>query len=220
MIAVDLRGFGWSEAPRTGYEKEQLASDLLAVLDRLQIERVTWVGHDWGAWVGFVTALRAPQRIERMLGLAVPHFWVPRHPRQLSLLSYQGPISMPFLGPRVVGRMVPAILQSGRGPDRLSEADVELFASHVPDAVSVAMYRTFLTRELLPIARGRYARKQLEPPSKLVVGARDLVTRGMTSGPVPHQPQLEVEVLQGVAHWIPEQRPDVIIDWVTSSPAR
>ena len=31
VIAPDLRGHGWSEAPAGGYEKEQLASDMLGV---------------------------------------------------------------------------------------------------------------------------------------------------------------------------------------------
>lgn len=48
VIAPDLRGFGWSEVPAGGYEKEQLASDMLALLDTLGIERVSWIGHDWG----------------------------------------------------------------------------------------------------------------------------------------------------------------------------
>ena len=45
VLAMDLRGFGWSDAPRRGYEKENLASDVLAVLDELGIER-------WSATTG------------------------------------------------------------------------------------------------------------------------------------------------------------------------
>ncbi len=63
VIAPDLRGHGWSRAPDGGYEKEQLASDLLAVLDELAIERVAWVGHDWGGWTGVLAALRAPETV-------------------------------------------------------------------------------------------------------------------------------------------------------------
>jgi hypothetical protein len=43
VVAMDLRGFGWSEAPAHGYEKENLADDVLAVLDELGIERVNAV---------------------------------------------------------------------------------------------------------------------------------------------------------------------------------
>ena len=214
VIAADLRGHGWTDAPPSGYDKAQLATDLLAVLDALEIERVTWVGHDWGGWTGFLAALRAPERIERMLALCIPHPWVAPDLRQAALLGYQGPISLPVLGPRLAGRMIRLVLQSGRGDAPLTTTDVALFADHIPAEVTVAMYRTFLTRELLPIARGRYAGAVLEVPTTLMVGARDLVTKTARLGPVSGQPQLRVEVLEDVAHWVPEQRPQAIAEWV------
>ena len=48
-------------------------------------------------------------------------------------------------------------------------------------------------------------------PTTLLVGANDPVTRGTRAGPVRGQPQLRVETLERVAHWIPEQRPHEII---------
>ncbi len=214
VIAPDLRGFGWSEAPSGGYEKEQLASDVLALLDTLRIERVTWVGHDWGGWTGFLAALRAPDRFERMLALCIPHPWVGASLSRLAvLLSYQGPISLPFVGERVAEPMLRRILQVGRFGERLDAADVAMFAEHIPPAVTVAMYRTFLTRELLPIVKGRYARAQLQVPTTLILGRADAVTRGASSGPVAGQPQLRVELLDRVAHWVPEQRPQAIVEW-------
>jgi pimeloyl-ACP methyl ester carboxylesterase len=214
VIAPDLRGHGWSEAPATGYEKEQLASDMLAVLDALAFERARWIGHDWGGWTGFLAALRERERIERMLVLCIPHPWVKRDPRRLAvLLSYQGPISLPILGPLVAGLMVRTVLQAGRGHDRLKPWEVALFAEHIQPAVTVAMYRTFLVREMVRLARGRYASATLEVPTTLMLGRADAVTKGTASAPVKDQPQLHVEVLDGVAHWVPEQRPQAIIDW-------
>ena len=218
IIAPDLRGHGWSEAPAGGYEKEQLASDLLAVLDALAIERVTWIGHDWGAWAGFLAALRAPERIERMLAVCIVHPWTKPDPRRLAvLLGYQGPISLPFAGARLAAPMSRRILQAGRGGQRLDPADVAIFAEHIPPAVTVAMYRSFLTRELLPLARGRYAGAVLAVPTTLMLGAADAVTRGTPAGPVQGQPQLHVEVLERMAHWVPEQRPQAIVDWVQTA---
>ncbi len=214
VVAPDLRGFGWTEAPADGYEKEQLASDLLALLDALGIQQVTWIGHDWGAWTGMLAALKAPDRFSRALLMSVPHLWLPPHPRQLALLGYQGPISLPFFGAWAAKRMIPNILQAGRGADRLPDLDVKLFADHIPPRVTVAMYRTFLTRELLPIARGRYDTAKLQSPTTLMYGERDLVTRGLEPGPVPGQPELTVEKVDRVAHWVPEQRPQVVLDWL------
>jgi hypothetical protein len=31
---------------------------------------------------------------------------------------------------------------------------------------------------------------------------------------VAGQPNLHVEVLAGVGHWIPEQRPDAVLEWI------
>lgn len=215
VIAPDLRGHGWTSAPQRGYEKEQLAADVLGLLDALGIQRVTWVGHDWGGFVGFLAALSAPQRIERMLAVCIPHLWPRRDPRQLAvLLSYQAPISMPWIGPALAPAMVRRILQVGRMGDPLPPADVAWFSEHLPAHVTVAMYRTFLTRELLPIARGRYAARVLEVPTTNLLGERDPVTRTLEPGPVRGQPALEVRQLPGVAHWVPEQRPQPVIDWV------
>jgi pimeloyl-ACP methyl ester carboxylesterase len=48
VLAPDLRGAGWSDAPRGRYLKAEMADDLLAVLDQLGVGR-TWVAaHDWG----------------------------------------------------------------------------------------------------------------------------------------------------------------------------
>ncbi|HET9720192.1 MAG TPA: alpha/beta hydrolase [Solirubrobacteraceae bacterium] len=217
VIAPDLRGHGWSDRPSHGYDKDQLATDLLALLDALGLDAVTWIGHDWGAYTGFLAALRAPQRIERMLALSIPHPWSRRDPRLLAvILGYQGPLSLPLVGPRVADPLLRRLLQAGRGADRLSSEDVRLFASRTPSATTVAMYRSFLTRDLPAAARGRFAGQRLQVPTRLLVGARDLVSIGATPGPVPGQPSLEVEVIRGVGHWIPEQRPEEIIRWFSS----
>jgi pimeloyl-ACP methyl ester carboxylesterase len=156
-----------------------------------------------------------------MLALSIPHPWTRRDPRLLAvLLGYQGPLSLPLLGPRVADPMLRRLLQAGRGSERLGDDDVELFASRTPPATTVAMYRTFLTRDLPAAAKGRFAGRSLEVPTRLMAGAGDLVTVGLRSGPVGGQPNLEVQVIPGVGHWIPEQRPELIVDWALAGSRR
>src|SRR5438034_6233291 len=60
LVMPDLRGLGWTEAPPDGYEKAQLARDLVGLLDVLGIERVRYVGHDWGGFSGWHVVLDHP----------------------------------------------------------------------------------------------------------------------------------------------------------------
>lgn len=44
-IAIDMRGFGKSDKPWTGYEYDRLADDLCKIIQTLQLKQVTLVGH-------------------------------------------------------------------------------------------------------------------------------------------------------------------------------
>ena len=46
--------------------KDNLVADLFGLLDALGIERVRWVGHDWGALLGMMAVVQEPERIERL----------------------------------------------------------------------------------------------------------------------------------------------------------
>ncbi len=79
-IAPDQRGYGKTDAPPDveDYRIQELIADLCGLLDALELERATFVGHDWGALVLWHMALLQPERIERLAILNIP-FW-PRTP--------------------------------------------------------------------------------------------------------------------------------------------
>ena len=52
VISIDLRGHGQSPAPLGPYAMDELARDVIAVLDRLEIERASICGLSLGAMVG------------------------------------------------------------------------------------------------------------------------------------------------------------------------
>src|SRR3954468_11431739 len=145
VICPDLRGHGWSDAPEHGYEKEQLATDLLALLDAMGVERVTWVGHDWGAGAGLIAALRAPDRLERLFPLAFPHFWARGFdPRRLALLGYQVPVSLPLAGPLGARRVPPAMLRAGRAQGEFTDEELAVYTEPLTERPhsTVLTYRT------------------------------------------------------------------------------
>ncbi|MDT5018990.1 MAG: hypothetical protein QOD39_5150 [Mycobacterium sp.] len=62
IIAPDLPGYGWSGPAPHKWAKEDVASDVLALMDALGLDRVLLVAHDWGAYIAWLMVLRAPKR--------------------------------------------------------------------------------------------------------------------------------------------------------------
>ncbi len=79
-IAPDQRGYGRTDVPATvrDYRVEELIADVHGLLDALELDTATFVGHDWGSLLLWQMAMRAPERIERMVILNIPHY--PRLP--------------------------------------------------------------------------------------------------------------------------------------------
>ncbi len=75
VIAPDTRGRGDSDmAERVeDYKWSILASDMIAILDALEIEKVQLIGHDWGSIIGWQVAIAYPERIEKYIALSVGH---------------------------------------------------------------------------------------------------------------------------------------------------
>ena len=66
VLRYDHRGHGGSPAPPGPYTVDELAGDVLELLDHLGIERAAFVGLSLGGAVGMSLALRAPGAVERL----------------------------------------------------------------------------------------------------------------------------------------------------------
>jgi pimeloyl-ACP methyl ester carboxylesterase len=66
VIAPDLRGYGDSEKPATGYTKKALAQDIHALMDSLGDHKIELVGHDIGLMVAYAYAAQYPDEVERI----------------------------------------------------------------------------------------------------------------------------------------------------------
>ena len=220
VLAIDLRGFGWSDAPDWGYEKENLAGDVLAVLDALGIDRVKLVGHDWGGWIGFLLCLRAPERFERFLALGITHPWQTPGTgwRQLPRFWYQLPVITPGLGYALHRSrfIVRGGLRAGvADPGAFDEAALSAFADNLAEPARaracVRLYRTFVLREFAPVAAGRYMGRRLTVPTRLLVGDGDAVIRGpLIEGWEPHADDMSAQLIPGCGHFIADERPDLV----------
>lgn len=69
IIAVDLRGRGFSDKPETGYSMAEHAADIIALMDALDLKRCVVGGHSFGGLLTMFIAATFPERVERALVL-------------------------------------------------------------------------------------------------------------------------------------------------------
>lgn len=224
VLCPDMRGFGWSDAPKSGYEKEQLATDILALLDTLELEQVWLIGHDWGGWLGFLFCLRHPERVRQFIALNITHPWQRLDGTVLRTLWrfwYQGVIACPGLGSWLLqhrpGFVRSAILRRSLINKRaLNEEDLTLYAEHLREPprarASVALYRTFLLREFFPVAFGRYHPFSLRVPTLILFGTRDIfISAKLLRGYQSHTQTLTVKLVPESGHFMAEECPDLVL---------
>jgi len=69
-ILIDSRGHGRSTRDARAYTYELMASDVVAVMDRLGLAKAAVVGWSDGAIIGLVMALKSPERLTRVFAFA------------------------------------------------------------------------------------------------------------------------------------------------------
>ena len=67
VIAPDLRGFGQSSKPMTGYDKKTMAQDIHALTQSLGYQHEVVVGHDIGLMVAYAYAAQYPNEVDRIV---------------------------------------------------------------------------------------------------------------------------------------------------------
>lgn len=69
-VAIDHRGWGLSDAPKSGYRIADLASDAEGVIAALELKRYILIGHSMGGKVAQLMASRRPQGLEGLMLIA------------------------------------------------------------------------------------------------------------------------------------------------------
>ena len=202
VIAVDLRNHGRSpHLPGMSYA--EMAADLLALMDKLGLEKAHVLGHSMGGKVAMQLALNHPQRVEKLIVADIaPVAYGHGHDDVLAALY---------------------AVQNAGGAESRKEADA-IMAEHV----SVLGVRQFLSTNLekkengklgwrvgLDQIRDGYESVVAAPEGEVFTGAA-LFIRGELSGYVKeaHQPRIDAlfpqnqcVTLPGCGHWLHAEKP-------------
>ncbi len=216
LIAPDLPGYGWSGPAPHRWAKDEVAGDLLALMDTVVSGPVVLIGHDWGGFIGFRMVLREPERFEGFAPMNIAHPWqTPRTlgPHAWRLLMYQPLVAALGMPLHQRTRFVDRILLGGSTDHTEFTRDVvrayrERFRD--PDVARAATdtYRTFLLHEILS-RRSPGPRPSL--PIRALFGVDDgAIHPSLASAQTARADDYTVEYVPGCGHFIPEERPVLV----------
>jgi pimeloyl-ACP methyl ester carboxylesterase len=186
LIALDLPGFGESEAPDQAWDVDSYARFMIHFLDEMGVERAHLVGHSHGGRVSIALAADEPERVDRLVlvdsaGLRPKRGW-----------RYRWRVAVAKLG-RLIARI-------GGGPGRgLQERMRARVASRDYLEASEAMRGTFRAVVGADLA-DRLPR--IEAPTLLVWGDRDEDTPLWMAHRMQELiPDAGLVVLEGAGHY-------------------
>ncbi|MBB5517378.1 epoxide hydrolase/non-specific protein-tyrosine kinase [Amphiplicatus metriothermophilus] len=162
-VAVDLKGFGLSDAPpeKELYDCERMSADFAALLDALGLEKAVFIGHDWGGALVWSMAQLRPERVAGVVSVCTPAY--PRAPAP----------PLDIIAERLTPDHYFIRFQPEGFAEALFESDVERFFAFV--------FRKPVPREVWPRLiphvfdlPARFAEGGRAEPEALVMGPEDL----------------------------------------------
>ena len=217
IIAPDLPGYGWSGPAPHDWAKDDVASDVLALMDAMGLDKVLLVGHDWGGFVGYRMVLAAPERFDGYLVMNMAHPWqTPKTilPHFWRFLAYQ-----PFVAS--IGKFLQTrtpylervIFGFGPKAHRVKPADARVYAERFRDPVvarsATDTYRTFLLRELPSAARDPEVRRATVP-IRALFGMADFAVHYSLAAPETARADDYTFEPVGTGHFVMDERPDLV----------
>jgi pimeloyl-ACP methyl ester carboxylesterase len=217
IIAPDLPGYGWSGPAPHRWAKDDVAADVLALMDALALDRVLLVGHDWGGYVGYRMVLSTPERFDGFLVMNMAHPWqTPRTilPHIWRFLVYQ-PVVASLGEPlqrrtkyleRVIFVFGP---KAHRVPPEAARIYAERFREPSVARAGTDTYRTFLLREL-PAGAREPEKRRATVPIRALFGIRDFAVHRSLAAPATALADDYTFEPVDTGHFVIDERPDLV----------
>ncbi|MFQ5773561.1 MAG: pyrimidine utilization protein D [Kiloniellaceae bacterium] len=203
VVLHDHRGTGRSSRSRIAYSVDQMAGDVIQLMDGLALERAHLVGHSTGGAIGQTLALDRPERIDRLVLSAT---WTAADAYFRRLFEVRGEI-LRASGP---GAYIRANALFMRPPSWTRDREAEIEAEEAAGAGGFPPPEVMLSRITAILRFDRRADLPRIAAPTLVIGARDdIVTPAYYSEELGRLiPRAETVILPQGGHFFPVTAPE------------
>jgi pimeloyl-ACP methyl ester carboxylesterase len=219
VLCVDLRGFGWSERARAGYDLGTLAHDISGLIAELELGPALVAGHDLGAQVALRLAMDRPADCAGVLAIGAHHPFATRRRIAANFwrMWFTALFEYPVLGPRVI-RACPQLVRkllllSARDRGAWQESDLREFveATQASACPAQQVLWQYVLKELPRMLR-RYGGQRLAVPTILLAGDHDVVVPpSLLDGDSSRVGRLEARLVPGCGHQLPVEAPTQVV---------
>jgi pimeloyl-ACP methyl ester carboxylesterase len=172
VIALDLKGFGWTDRPEGDYSPEAQAKMLLRLLEIRGVSKSAIVAHSWGSSIALAASLQAPERVTK---LALYDAWV---------YEEQLPTFFHWAHADGVGEALFSLYYKERADERIALAffDHKFVTEKLVESVDDALERPGTLAAALAAVRGQHYEdvehryRNIDKPTLLMWGREDIVT--------------------------------------------
>lgn len=219
VFAPDQRGYNLSDKPDSisAYNLDELARDVIGLIDSTGHPKVHLIGHDWGAAVAWWTAMHYPDRLNKLAILNVPHMSVMfkalrTNPAQMLRSWYIAFFQIPRLpefmilsGDAMAG--ISALLRTSN-PGSFTDHDIPhyIHAWKQPGAMTAMLnwYRAIVRYPPPPAADSR-----IHVPTRIIWGKNDVaLTAQMAAQSLEYCNDGQLTMLENATHWVQHDQPE------------
>jgi pimeloyl-ACP methyl ester carboxylesterase len=219
VLVPDQRGYNLSDKPASiaAYNIDNLARDIVGLIDEAGAAKAYVAGHDWGGAVGWWLGVKHPERLEKLALLNIPHPLVMKRavrkdPAQRKKSSYIFFFQLPWLPEHSFrknnfARGVKSLQGSSR-PGTFTDADLALYreAWSQPGEVRsmIHWYRASLRSQPESPASPR-----VRVPTLLLWGEKDrFLGREMAQPSIDLCDDGRLVFVAEASHWIQHEEPE------------
>ena len=231
VVAVDLRGYGDSDKPPTGYDGWTLAGDTAGLVRALGHQEATLIGHADGGLVCWATAVLHPRAVRAIGLVSSPHpvalraSTLTNRGQRAALLPWMLRNQVPYWPERKLTRHdgveVQRLVHGRAGTNWIDSQDFSESMPHLRQAIQIPSaahstleYQRWAVRSQLRSEGWRFMRTMKRPPTVPVLHLRGEADPYVLDDPVRRSESLvphgRFVTVPGAGHFAHEEAPDVV----------